>query len=298
MSTIEQWRREVEGRTFMNCVVFHGTEEARNLIRKHEFHYTDSRGRRVGGSGLYKFHVLITTFEMVLKETFLGNIDWQYMVIDEGHRIKSKKTKLFQQLFQYNAQHKLILTGTPMQNHIEVPSPSSFEGLNHPVFGVGLEADVARGTRRNCGPCSTSSTRRSSMMSTSSSRSTAISRPRSRWTSSRPRSGPTCFGTPLPYMSCSISASRPAHNQIIIITNQRRRMKEDVDKTIPLKEETIVEVELTSTQKKYYRAILDKNREFLYRGAKSNSNLPQLVRPSGRLSFCVLCRVCRLCCMP
>jgi SNF2 family DNA or RNA helicase len=55
-------------------------------------------------------------------------------------------------------------------------------------------------------------------------------------------------------------------------------MKEDVDKTIPLKEETIVEVELTSTQKKYYRAILDKNREFLYRGAKSNANLPQLVR--------------------
>jgi len=54
-------------------------------------------------------------------------------------------------------------------------------------------------------------------------------------------------------------------------------MKEDVDKTIPLKEETIVEVELTSTQKKYYRAILDKNREFLYRGAKSTANLPQLV---------------------
>lgn len=32
-----------------------------------------------------------------------------------------------------------------------------------------------------------------------------------------------------------------------------RRMKEDVDKTIPLKEETVVEVELTSVQKAYYR---------------------------------------------
>lgn len=59
-----------------------------------------------------------------------------------------------------------------------------------------------------------------------------------------------------------------------------RRMKEDVDKSIPLKEETIVEVELTSMQKKYYRAILDKNREFLYRGAKSTANLPHLVRHS------------------
>lgn len=120
MSTIEQWRREVENRTTMNCVVFHGTEEARRLIRKHEFRFTDSRGRIVGGSGLFKFNILITTFEMVLKEHFLRSIDWQYLIVDEGHRIKSKNTKLFQHLFQYDAQHKLILTGTPMQNHIGV----------------------------------------------------------------------------------------------------------------------------------------------------------------------------------
>lgn len=104
----------------MNCVVFHGTEEARRLIRKHEFHYHDARGRIIGGNGLFKFNILITTFEMVLKESFLRSIDWQYLIIDEGHRIKSQNTKLFQQLFQYEAEHKLILTGTPMQNHIGV----------------------------------------------------------------------------------------------------------------------------------------------------------------------------------
>jgi len=120
MSTIEQWRREVEGRTFLNCVVFHGTEEARRLIFAHEFYYKDAQGRKAGGSGLFKFNVLITTYEMVLKEPSLRRINWEYMIIDEGHRIKSKKTKLFQQLFQYQTQHKLILTGTPMQNHIEV----------------------------------------------------------------------------------------------------------------------------------------------------------------------------------
>jgi SNF2 family DNA or RNA helicase len=31
-----------------------------------------------------------------------------------------------------------------------------------------------------------------------------------------------------------------------------------VEKTIPVKEETIVEVELTTTQKKWYRSILEK----------------------------------------
>ncbi len=55
-----------------------------------------------------------------------------------------------------------------------------------------------------------------------------------------------------------------------------RRMKEDVDKSIPTKEETIIEIELTSVQKTYYRAVLDRNREFLARGAKNKSNLPKL----------------------
>eukprot|EP01102_Stenamoeba_stenopodia_P011177 TRINITY_DN341_c0_g2_i3.p1 TRINITY_DN341_c0_g2~~TRINITY_DN341_c0_g2_i3.p1 ORF type:complete len:817 (+),score=280.73 TRINITY_DN341_c0_g2_i3:2550-5000(+) len=45
-----------------------------------------------------------------------------------------------------------------------------------------------------------------------------------------------------------------------------RRLKEDVEKSIPTKEETIIEVELTTIQKRYYRAVLEKNRDFLNRG--------------------------------
>lgn len=48
-----------------------------------------------------------------------------------------------------------------------------------------------------------------------------------------------------------------------------RRFKEDVEKTIPVKEETVIEVELTNPQKKWYRAILEKNFSFLKKGAKS-----------------------------
>ena len=44
-----------------------------------------------------------------------------------------------------------------------------------------------------------------------------------------------------------------------------RRVKEDVEKSIPPKEETIIDVELTTLQKKYYRAIFERNRHFLYR---------------------------------
>ncbi|RHY28112.1 hypothetical protein DYB32_006249 [Aphanomyces invadans] len=42
-----------------------------------------------------------------------------------------------------------------------------------------------------------------------------------------------------------------------------RRMKEDVEKSLAPKEETIIEVELTVFQKQYYRAIYEKNSEFL-----------------------------------
>ena len=48
-----------------------------------------------------------------------------------------------------------------------------------------------------------------------------------------------------------------------------RRLKEDVAKFIPEKKETIIEVELTRIQKQYYRALLEKNREFLYRGVST-----------------------------
>ena len=42
-----------------------------------------------------------------------------------------------------------------------------------------------------------------------------------------------------------------------------RRVKKDTLKDVPPKEETLVEVELTAVQKKYYRALLEKNRAVL-----------------------------------
>jgi len=53
-------------------------------------------------------------------------------------------------------------------------------------------------------------------------------------------------------------------------------LKGDVENSIPPKEEVLVEVELTSLQKKYYRAILERNREFLYKGC-SAGNVPNLI---------------------
>src|SRR5690606_3500752 len=61
-----------------------------------------------------------------------------------------------------------------------------------------------------------------------------------------------------------------------------RRMKEDVETTIPMKEETVIEVELTMTQKRYYRAILEKNLEFL---ARKDCVLLRIVLNLTKLTF-------------
>lgn len=80
----------------------------------------DSRKRQEGAIRRGEYNVLITTYEYVTKEkTLLGRTGWKYMIIDEGHRMKNHHCKLTQILNQYyKAQHRLLLTGTPLQNKL------------------------------------------------------------------------------------------------------------------------------------------------------------------------------------
>ncbi|KAG2523981.1 hypothetical protein BBO99_00005061 [Phytophthora kernoviae] len=64
-----------------------------------------------------------------------------------------------------------------------------------------------------------------------------------------------------------------------------RRMKEDVEKSLAPKEETIIEVELTVLQKQYYRAIYEKNTEFLARGGRKG-DAPSLMNVLMELRKC------------
>jgi len=64
-----------------------------------------------------------------------------------------------------------------------------------------------------------------------------------------------------------------------------RRVKEDVAKDIPAKEETVIDVELTSIQKQYYRAIFEHNHAFLSMGS-SKSAAPKLMNIQMELRKC------------
>jgi SWI/SNF-related matrix-associated actin-dependent regulator of chromatin subfamily A protein 2/4 len=67
-----------------------------------------------------KFNVLLTTYEYVIRDkALLAKIKWRYMIIDEGHRMKNHHCKLTQVLNTYYiAPHRLLLTGTPLQNKL------------------------------------------------------------------------------------------------------------------------------------------------------------------------------------
>jgi chromodomain-helicase-DNA-binding protein 4 len=71
-------------------------------------------------SSTIKFNVLITSYELVsIDNACLQSIDWKILVVDEAHRLKSNQSKFFKFLANYSIDHKLLLTGTPLQNNLE-----------------------------------------------------------------------------------------------------------------------------------------------------------------------------------
>jgi TATA-binding protein-associated factor len=62
------------------------------------------------------FNVVITSYDIIRKDIdFLGNVSWNYCVLDEGHIIKNSRSKITSAVKQLKAQHRLILSGTPIQ---------------------------------------------------------------------------------------------------------------------------------------------------------------------------------------
>jgi len=67
-----------------------------------------------------KWNVVLTTYEYILKDKYtLNKYNWQYIIIDEGHRMKNNKSKFAQTLgTEYNSLNRILLTGTPLQNNL------------------------------------------------------------------------------------------------------------------------------------------------------------------------------------
>lgn len=68
----------------------------------------------------FKHHnLIVASYDIVRKDiSFFQNIKWNYIILDEGHVIKNGKTRTSIAIKNLLANHRLILSGTPIQNNV------------------------------------------------------------------------------------------------------------------------------------------------------------------------------------
>ncbi|EOD36958.1 hypothetical protein EMIHUDRAFT_201306 [Emiliania huxleyi CCMP1516] len=114
-----QWRREIErfAPEISPVEVLHHSQGGADpgnrlaLLRS----VCSPRGGRPEGA----CSVCVTSYEMVRSHASqLLRQPWQYVVLDEGHKIRNPHAEITQVCKQFNTAHRLILSGAPIQNKL------------------------------------------------------------------------------------------------------------------------------------------------------------------------------------
>ena len=106
-STLDNWNREFTMWTpEVNVLILQGAKDERHQL---------INDRLIDE----KFDVCITSYEMILREkAHLKKFAWEYIIIDEAHRIKNEESSLAQIIRLFNSRNRLLITGTPLQNNL------------------------------------------------------------------------------------------------------------------------------------------------------------------------------------
>lgn len=71
-------------------------------------------------SKIAQYDLVFTSYPIVLKDiAFLENLSFRYVVVDESQYIKNKNSKIFQALNRLQTEHKITLSGTPIENSLD-----------------------------------------------------------------------------------------------------------------------------------------------------------------------------------
>lgn len=106
-STLENWQREFSKWVpEFNTIILTGDKEQRLEIVTNDILPCN-------------FDVIITSYELVIKEkATLRKFSWNYIIIDEAHRLKNEKSLLSQVIRELHSSNRLLITGTPLQNNL------------------------------------------------------------------------------------------------------------------------------------------------------------------------------------
>ncbi|XP_030376644.1 chromodomain-helicase-DNA-binding protein 1 [Scaptodrosophila lebanonensis] len=208
LSTMTAWQREFDlWAPDMNVVTYLGDVKSRELIQQYEWLFE--------GSKRLKFNCILTTYEIVLKDKlFLGTLHWAALLVDEAHRLKNDDSLLYKSLKEFETNHRLLITGTPLQNSLK-----ELWALLHFIM---------------------------------------------------PEKFDTWENFEVQHGNAAEKGYTRLHQQLepYIL----RRVKKDVEKSLPAKVEQILRVEMTSLQKQYYKWILTKNFDALRKGKRGSTS--------------------------
>uniref|UniRef100_A0A8C1SN02 Chromodomain helicase DNA binding protein 2 n=1 Tax=Cyprinus carpio TaxID=7962 RepID=A0A8C1SN02_CYPCA len=208
LSTLTSWQREFDTwAPDMNVVVYLGDVTSRKTIRDYEWIHQQTK--RI------KFNALLTTYEILLKDKgVLGNLNWAFLGVDEAHRLKNDDSLLYKTLIDFRSNHRLLITGTPLQNSLkELWSLLHF--LMPDKFESWEDFEDEHGKGRDNG-----------------------------------------------YQSL--------HK--VLEPFLLRRVKKDVEKSLPAKVEQILRVDMSAQQKQFYKWILTRNYKALSKGTRGSSS--------------------------
>ena len=149
LSTLSNWSQEfAKWAPAMTVLTYKGPPAARkDAQRELSALYTDSKGRRKSSrdakQGSRQLNVLLTTYEYVMRDrAVLRRVGWEYIIVDEGHRMKNAQSKFAQTLGTlYTAKRRLLLTGTPLQNSL----PELWALLNFLLPSIFASVDTFEG---------------------------------------------------------------------------------------------------------------------------------------------------------
>lgn len=125
MSIVGNWQRELQRfAPSLKVMVHHGMERLSGQA------FVDE---------VEKHDVVITTYSLALRDKeHLAPITWEQVVIDEAQNIKNESAKQTQAIKKLDANYKVALTGTPVENRLS-ELWSIMEFLNPGYLGSGTE---------------------------------------------------------------------------------------------------------------------------------------------------------------
>ncbi|CAD8079411.1 unnamed protein product [Paramecium primaurelia] len=105
LSTVTNWERELS-EWLPKCSVLKmmATEEWRHDFNKH--------------LNKKDYDVIVASYECVINnERILNKYKFEYLIIDEAHKLKNEESLFFTTLKRLSSRFRLLLTGTPLQNN-------------------------------------------------------------------------------------------------------------------------------------------------------------------------------------